>query len=51
MEQKFGADKCGTLTFPDMTHGWVVRGQNQLVERDREKAIEHSHAYFSKFEI
>lgn len=26
LEKKFGADKVGSLEFPEMIHGWTVRG-------------------------
>jgi hypothetical protein len=36
LERKFGAEKTGTLEFPDMIHGWVVRGdlEDEKVKRD-----------------
>lgn len=49
--KRFGADKAGTTEFPEMAHGWVVRGdlKNQAVARDFNKAINIAHEYFSKF--
>jgi hypothetical protein len=26
LAKKFGEDKVGVTEFPEMTHGWVVRG-------------------------
>jgi hypothetical protein len=26
LAQKFGSEKTGTTEFPEMTHGWSVRG-------------------------
>jgi hypothetical protein len=23
---RFGAEKTGTIEFPDMIHGWIIRG-------------------------
>jgi hypothetical protein len=53
LEEKFGAEKTGTLEFPEMTHGWVVRGNlaEEKVTRDTEAALHHACNYFSKFEF
>ncbi len=26
LQEKFGAEKVGTHEFPEMVHGWTVRG-------------------------
>lgn len=26
LQEKFGAEKVGTYEFPEMVHGWTVRG-------------------------
>ena len=53
LQDKHGAANSGTLEFPDMVHGWVVRGDlaDPKVARDTEKAIQHSHEYFQKFQV
>jgi hypothetical protein len=50
--KRFGADKVGTTEFPDMTHGWVVRGdlKDEKVARDFNKSIHLIHEYFKRFQ-
>lgn len=52
LQEKFGADKVGSITFPDMLHGWVSRGgvEDEKVCRDVQRAITYSNEYFNKFE-
>ncbi len=45
LQDKHGVANSGTLEFPEMIHGWVVRGDlnDEKVKRDTEKALAHSH--------
>lgn len=52
LKEKFGSEKSGSLEFPDMSHGWTVRGDanDEKVRRDVGKAIHLCKDYFSKFQ-
>ena len=52
LEKRFGADRVGATEFPDMMHGWVVRGdlKDEKVNRDFHKCIALVEDYFKKFE-
>ena len=47
---KFGNDKVACTEFPDMIHGFVVRGDvsDEKVKRDVEKVIDLSVQYMNK---
>lgn len=49
--KRFGEHKVGVTEFPDMIHGWVVRGDltKENVARDVNKAINLAQEYFSRF--
>jgi hypothetical protein len=51
LKEKFGAEKVGSQEFPEMVHGWTVRGdvKDENVKRDVEKAIHLCTDYFAKF--
>lgn len=53
LQDKFGANKSGTLEFKEMAHGWVVRGDlaQENVKRDAQLALEHARKYLDSFEI
>ena len=46
--KRFGPELVGTTHFPDMVHGWVVRGdiKDEKVERDFHQAINIIQKYF-----
>jgi len=48
-EKPFGAE-CSSVEFPDMAHGWVVRGDlsDDKVQRDVKAALELATAFFQK---
>lgn len=52
LAKRFGNDLVGMTEFPDMMHGWVVRGDlnDEKVNRDFHKAIDLTQGYFKKFE-
>ena len=49
-QKVLGADKCEVVEFPDMAHGWSVRGDctKQDVERDVKKAFTLAVDFLSK---
>lgn len=53
LQDKFGANKSGTLEFKEMIHGWVVRGDlgQANVLRDTELAVAHARKYLDSFEL
>lgn len=50
--KRFGTDLTGTTSFPDMQHGWVVRGdlKDEKVNRDFHKAMNLICEYLKKFQ-
>jgi len=49
-EKTLGKDKCEILEFPEMTHGWSVRGDcsKPEVERDVKKSFEKAIEFLNK---
>ena len=49
--KKILGDALEIVEFPDMQHGWSIRGDlsNSLVERDVEKAFNLALAFFRKY--
>ena len=52
IQKRFGTEKVGTHEYPDMVHGWTVRGDitDEKVKRDTSDAIMRCRKYFDKFE-
>ena len=49
--KKILGDGVQIIEFPDMEHGWTVRGDLSIpeVERDVEKAFNLVHSFFAKY--
>lgn len=52
LAKRFGPELTGTTTFPDMVHGYVVRGdmKDEKVARDFHQTIHLTKEYFNKFQ-